>query len=280
MQEALERLSNAATHPDIDRAQHLQNAELNPKLEADWGDYSSAKFFLLTKIIIKAAGDHDLHLVIMVRGDRSQEVVERYLKGKGFSYTRPREQMGIDTNIEVSMVKAGLSFGIQATSSDGIIETYRAPSALIALDSSLNIKNPNVEHLRTIFARQGHLLPVIRLLVASSSEHVELCFPGPSTPEHLLHLLRYTKQLSDIVGDLQDDALGVSEDADEIVKCLRSDNFNATWSLPVVEPLREAEADLMEPYAAEEQSQNDAEQEKTPVPQASKRPIVSLNLDP
>ncbi|KAL4793423.1 class II histone deacetylase complex subunits 2 and 3-domain-containing protein [Aspergillus venezuelensis] len=238
MRQVLERLSNAATHPDINVAQHMKDAEPNFQQEAAWADYSSAKFLLLS-CLIEAASPVDLHLVVAVRGEKSQKVVERYLQGKGFSYTRPREGMGTGTNVEVSMIKGTLSFGIQTAQSEGIVETYKAPSALIALDSSLNTKSPSVEHMRTTFARNGHLLPVVRLLVASTSEHVELCFPGPSTPEHLSLLLRYSVGLSDVVGDVQDDAFGVHEDANEIMTCLLSDNFNAHWSLPDVEPLRE-----------------------------------------
>ncbi|KAL4804880.1 class II histone deacetylase complex subunits 2 and 3-domain-containing protein [Aspergillus unguis] len=268
LQQALERLSNAATHPDINVAQHMKDAESNLEQEAAWADYSSAKFLLLS-YLIKAASHHDLHLMIAVRGDKSQNVVERYLTGKGFSYTRPREEMGSGTAVEVSMIKGVLSFGIQTTRSDGIVETYKPPAALIALDSSLDVKNPSVEHMRTTFVRNGHLLPVLRLIVASSSEHVELCFPGPSSPEHISFLLRYSAQLIDIVGDLQDDALGVHEDADEILNCLLSDNFNASWSLPSIEPLREA--NLSEDSELEEPGQAEAEKEKPAISQAPKR---------
>ncbi|KAL2825969.1 class II histone deacetylase complex subunits 2 and 3-domain-containing protein [Aspergillus cavernicola] len=234
MQQVLERLSNAATHPDINVAQHMKNAESDLTQEAAWADYSSAKFLLLN-YLIKAGGDHDLHLILTVRGEKTQSIVERYLQGKGLSYSRPREEMGLGTNLEVSMVKGSLSFGIRMVAhSDGIVETYRPPSALIAFDSSLNTNNPSIEHMRTTYARNGHLLPVIRLMVANSSEHVELCFP----PTSLALVLRHSMQLRDIVGDLQDDALGVHEDANEILACLLSDNFNAHWSLPPVEPLR------------------------------------------
>ncbi|KAL4815332.1 class II histone deacetylase complex subunits 2 and 3-domain-containing protein [Aspergillus spinulosporus] len=237
IQQVLERLSNAATHPDINVADHMKSAELKCEQEASWADYSSAKFLLLN-YLIKAASEHDIHLVIMVRGEKTQGIVERYLQGKGFSYTRSREEMGSGTNVEVALAKNALSFGVQLSQSDGIVNVYKAPSAIIALDSSLNTKNPSVEHMRTTFARDGHLLPVIRLMVANSSEHVELCYPGPSTPKHLSKLLQYSENLRDIVGDLQDDALGVHEDANEIVTCLLSDNFDAFWSLPPVELLR------------------------------------------
>ncbi|KAL4994156.1 class II histone deacetylase complex subunits 2 and 3-domain-containing protein [Aspergillus recurvatus] len=268
IQQALERLSNAATHPDINVADHMESAESKFEQEASWADYSSAKFLLLN-YLIKAASEHDIHLVIMVRGEKTQGIVERYLQGKGFSYTRSREEMGSGTSVEVSMTKAALSFGVQLAQSDGIVGTYKAPSAVIALDSSLSTKHPSVEHMRTTFARDGNLLPVIRLMVANSSEHVELCYPGPSTPKHLCKLLQYSEHLRDIVGDLQDNALGVHEDANEIMTCLLSDNFNAFWSLPPVEPLRKWTMD--EPSQDEELGQPNVDNAIYAIPLAQKR---------
>ncbi|KAL2863324.1 uncharacterized protein BJX67DRAFT_364079 [Aspergillus lucknowensis] len=264
----LERLSNAATHPDINVAEHMKNTDANLQHQAKWAEYSSAKFLLLS-YLIKASGDHDMHLVIMVRGEKTQEVVERYFEGKGFEYSRPRADMGSGTNVEVSMVRGSLSFGIQAAQGDGIMGTYKPPAAVIALDSSLDIKRPSVEHMRTTFARNGHLLPVVRPVIANSSEHVELCFPGSSTPERLALILRYSDGLRDIVGDLQDDALGVQEDANEIMTCLLSDNFGAHWTLPPVEPLREV--DLSEPYHFGGFVKLSLEADKTATPGAQKR---------
>lgn len=184
------------------------------------------------------ASSRDIHLVIMVNGERTQKVVERYLMGKGLVYTRPRGEMGLGTNLEVSMVKGSLSLGIQSTQSDGVSETYKAPSAIIALDSSFNPKSPPVEHMRTTFARQGTLLPAIRLVVSNSSEHVELCFSNlPDIREALRTTIQYTIRLQDMVGDLQDDALGVQEDVEEILSFLLSDNFHASWPLPSIEPI-------------------------------------------
>ncbi|KKK15779.1 hypothetical protein AOCH_002553 [Aspergillus ochraceoroseus] len=239
MQEVLQHLSNVATHPDLNIAQHITDTAPDPAKEAAWAEYSSAKF-LLVKYLVEAATDHDLHLVITVGGEKTQKVVERYLQGKGLAYTRPRHEMGSGTNMEVSMAKGSLSFGIQlSTHNDGVIETYKPPAAIIALDSSLNTKSPSVEHMRTTYARNGNLLPVIWLMVANSSEHIELCPPGPSTFPHLVTVLKHSMRLRNMVGDLQDDALGVHEDAVEIMSALLSDNFNAYWTLPRVEPLHD-----------------------------------------
>ncbi|GAT27763.1 HDA1 complex subunit [Aspergillus luchuensis] len=236
MHEILDRLSNISTHPDLNIAEHIKDSESDLGREAAWAEYSSAKFLLLS-YLLESASMRDIHLVIMVQGEKTQRVVERYLMGKGLSYTRPRQEMGSGTNIEVSMVKDSLSFGIQTTRNEGVMETYKAPAAIIALDKSFSSQTPTVEHMRTTFARNGNLLPVVRLLVSNSSEHIELCFSGLPEPERLKTLLQYSIRLRDVVGDLQDDALGVQEDAEELLTCLVSDNFNAHWSLPHIEPL-------------------------------------------
>ncbi|KAL2786888.1 class II histone deacetylase complex subunits 2 and 3-domain-containing protein [Aspergillus keveii] len=236
----LERLSNAATHPDLNFGEHLKDADENLENQATWAEYSSAKFLLLSYLIkAQASDEHEMHLVIAVRAEKTQRVVERYLEGKGFTYTRPRVDMGSGTSVEVSMAKGSMSFGIQNAQDEGIMEAYKPPLAVIAFDSSLDVKKPSMEHMRTTFARNGHLLPVIRLIVANSSEHVELCFPGPSTSQKHALVFKYIRQLRDIIGDLQDDALGVQEDATEILACLLSDNFNLHWKLPPVEALRQ-----------------------------------------
>ncbi|THC90144.1 hypothetical protein EYZ11_010398 [Aspergillus tanneri] len=236
IRDVLKHLSNVATHPDLNINDHIKDSRSDLAKEAAWAEYSSAKFLFLA-YVVEIASSRDIHIVILVDEEKTQDVVERYLKGKGLVYTRPREEMGIGTNQEVSMTRDCLSFGIQSSRNDGVMETYKRPSAIVALDSSFNAKNPSVEHMRTTYARNGSLLPVIRLIVASSSEHVELCFPNLAEIQQLRLVVYYTMQLRDLVGDLQDDALGVREDVEEILSSLLSDNFEYHWPLPLIEPL-------------------------------------------
>lgn len=272
--DVLKNLSNVATHPDLNISEHIKGTGSDMTKEAAWAEYSSAKFLLLG-YIVQLASSRDIHLVIFVHGEKTQKVVERYLIGKGLAYTRPREEMGPGTNVEISMTKDSLSFGIQSTHNDGIMETYKRPSAIISLDSSFNATSPSVEHMRTTFARNGNLLPVIRLIIANSSEHVELCFPHLDQTQQLRLVIQYTMHLRDLVGDLQDDALGVREDVDEILGCLLSDNFNTHWSLPQVEPLHIVSPEQLASLPFESQSRADAESASiTPAP-SQKRAFVS-----
>ncbi|PWY86435.1 hypothetical protein BO94DRAFT_517533 [Aspergillus sclerotioniger CBS 115572] len=279
MREVLERLSNISTHPDLNIVEHIKESESELGREAAWAEYSSAKFLLLS-YLLDAASMRDMHLVIMVQGEKTRRVVERYLMGKGLSYTRPRPEMGSGTNIEVSMVRDSLSFGIQTTRNDGIVETYKAPAAIIALDTSFNTKSPTVEHMRTTFARNGNLLPVVRLLVSNSSEHIELCFPNLPEIERIRLLLQYSIRLRDVVGDLQDDALGVQEDAEELLSCLESDNFSAHWPLPHIEPLRILSPEQLASTHQELQSRPGIDIPSVTTPQIQKRAFAEDGTEP
>lgn len=228
--EVIARLNNVAIHPDLNVSQHLKDTDSDLEKQASWAEYSSTKFLLLGNLI-ELASIHELHVILAVENDEKQAVVERYLRGKGFVYTRPREELG--GNLEVSLAKGPLSFGVH--SNDSVRDLYRAPSAILALDTAFNHKSPSVEHIRTTYSRNNGLLPVIWLMVANTCEHIERCLPDLPESERLRFLLQYTFRLHDEAGDLQDDALGVSEDAEEIFNYLL--HSFTPWQVPPIQPL-------------------------------------------
>ncbi|OQE35449.1 hypothetical protein PENCOP_c013G04080 [Penicillium coprophilum] len=231
MREVVTRLSNVSTHPDLNISDHLKDPDPDLAKEAAWAEYSSAKFLLLGHLM-EIVGTHELHLILAVQDEKKQAVLERYLQGKGFAYTKPRDEMG--STLEVSLAKGPLSFGIH--SSETARELYKPPSAIFALDSYFRPKSPSIQHIRTTYARNGNLLPVIWFLVANTSEHIERCLPESPDPDRLRLLVHYIARLHDEVGDLQDDALGVHEDAEEILGYLL--DSVAGWPLPIIEPLK------------------------------------------
>lgn len=230
MQELAEGLNNVSTHPDLNVPLHLAGPKSNLETEASWAEYSSAKFLLLGHLI-NTANDHDLHLIIAVQDERKQQVVERYLRGKGFTYTRPRERMG--GGLEVSLAKGALSFGVH--SNENVNELLKAPSAIFAFDTAFNAKSPSVQHIRTTYTRNDGLLPIVWFLVANSCEHIQRCLPDLSETDQMRFLVLHTTRLHNEVGDLQGGAFGVRENAERILSFL-SDSL-VSWSLPIVEPL-------------------------------------------
>jgi len=118
------------------------------------------------------------------------------------------------------------------------------------------------------------LLPVIRLLVSNTSEHIERCFHDVTGLQHLRLVIQYSVRLSNTVGDLQDNALGVSEDAEEVLSCLQSDNFHANWPLPAIEPLQIFGPEELDSAVNRNQGEANAESEPT---STQKRGYVSYH---
>ncbi|CAG8227477.1 unnamed protein product [Penicillium salamii] len=258
MRGVVSRLNNIAMHPDLNISEHLKGVEPDFAKEASWAEYSSAKFLFLGHFM-ELAGMNELHVIIAVGDEKKQKILERYLQGKGFAYTRPREEMG--SAVEVSLAKGPLSFGIH--SSESARELFKTPSAIFALDSSFSSKSPSMQHIRTTYSRNGNLLPVIWFLVANTSEHIERCLPEMPATERLHLLVHYIARLHDEVGDLQDNALGVQEDAEEILGYLL--DSASGWPLPTIEPLNFVSLEELE-------VSNDSSSDEAP-PQPPKRAL-------
>ncbi|KAJ6130361.1 hypothetical protein N7512_003141 [Penicillium capsulatum] len=275
MQELVEGLNNTSVHPDLNVPLHLSEGDSSPQKEASWAEYSSAKFLLLGHLI-EMASDHDLHLILAVQDDRKQALIERYLLGKGFAYTRAREAM--DGGLEVSLAKGPLSFGIH--SNENVNELLKAPSAIFAFDAAFNAKSPSVQHIRTTYTRNEGLLPVVWLLVANSCEHVVRCLPDLPPANQMRALVLHTARLHDEVGDLQEGAFGVRQNAEEILHFLL-DSF-ASWSLPAVEPLDFVSTPEMDSSASSSDGSHSGDRKRSLVKEdtdghASKRARVGIH---
>jgi hypothetical protein len=234
-------------------AEHVKDTEPDLEKAATWAEYSSSKFQFLGHLV-EIAGSHDIHIIVMVKKGKAMETVERYFLGKGFVYSRPRGEM--HGNAGISMRKGPLSFGIYAAENDGVIETCKSPSMIIVLDSSFNPSQPSIEQFRTTYARHGSLLPVVWLLISNSSEHIKRCLPNVSHTQKLRLLMYHITLFQDVVGDLQDDALGVHEDAEETLTYLLSDSFSASWTLAAIEPLNILALDEIPATEFEPKSEN------------------------
>ncbi|PCG99514.1 Histone deacetylase complex, subunit 2/3 [Penicillium occitanis (nom. inval.)] len=230
----IEKLDNIAVHTDLNMVEHVKRSQPDVVKEASFAEYSSAKFLFLAELI-EIAGAQEKHILFVLGKKETAELVERYFIGKGFAPVRPRAEMR--GYVELSLINGSLSVGILSMEHDVTVETYRPPAVVFALDSTFNASNPAIEHLRTTYARNGNLLPVVHLIIANSSEHIQRCLPDLPETQRLRLLVHIVKSLADMLGDLQDNAVGVHEDAQEIFTCLLSDDFNASWNLPAIEPL-------------------------------------------
>ncbi|OAX85401.1 hypothetical protein ACJ72_00212 [Emergomyces africanus] len=230
MRKMINRLNNITTHPDLNDQPAATGA--NPAKEAAWAEYSSSKFQFLGYLIDAAAND-DLHIIIVVGSDNAVKVVENYLVGKEFAYTQ--QGTNTSTDAELSLCKSQLSFAIRSTTDDRMLQPYKTPAAIIALDISFDAENPAIREIRTKASQNGKILPAIRLLVSNTSEHVERCLPETSPTNRLRLLVKYTRDFSSTAGELQDNALGVQENAEEVVLYLKKAPATREWPLAAVE---------------------------------------------
>ncbi|PGH04247.1 hypothetical protein GX51_03592 [Blastomyces parvus] len=230
MRRLINRLNNITTHPDLNDQPAVPGA--NPAKEAAWAEYSSSKFQFLG-FLIDAAVNDDLHIIIVARNDKAVKLLENYFIGKEFISTQPATDTSAD--LELSLCKGQLSFAIRSANDDRVLQPYKPPAAIIALDNSFDAENPVILQIRSEASLNGKLLPVIRLLVSNTAEHVERCLPDTTNISRLRLLVKYTRDFSNTAGELQDDALGVQENAEELVLYLKTDPATRVWPLAAVE---------------------------------------------
>ncbi|KGQ01489.1 hypothetical protein PAAG_11839 [Paracoccidioides lutzii Pb01] len=230
MRKMINRLDNITTHPDLNDQPAAPGA--NPVKEAAWAEYSSSKFQFLGYLIDVARND-DFHIIIVAKTDMVVKIVENYLIGKGFTHTQPAADTSGDT--ELALSSGQLSFGVRVATDERISQPYKTPVAIIALDNSFDAENPAIRQIRSSFSPTDSLLPVIRLLVSNTLEHIERCLPQTSELTKLHLLVKCTQDLSDTAGELQDDALGAQENAVEVALYLRTEPSARVWSVAAVE---------------------------------------------
>ncbi|OJD25828.1 hypothetical protein ACJ73_02804 [Blastomyces percursus] len=230
MRKLVNKLNNITTHPDLNDQPAAPGA--NPAKEAAWAEYSSTKFQFLG-FLIDAAVNDDLHIIIIARSDKAVKLVENYLIGKEFINTQPATDR--PTDLELSLCKGQLSFAIRSVTDSRVLQPFKPAAAIIALDNSFDAENPVIRQMRTEASPNGQPLPVIRLLVSNTAEHVERCLPDTSNINRLRLLIKYTRDFSSTAGELQDDALGVQENAEEVVLYLKTDPTTRVWPLAAVE---------------------------------------------
>lgn len=270
----INRLNNITTHPDLNFPDRAAGEDTDIPGEASWAEYSSSKFQLLGQLI-EAASNENLHIIIFAREGRTVRIVEEYLLGKGFIYLQSPSEVASD--VELRLSRRVLTFAIRPTNGE-VKKPSRKPSLIIALDNSFDANSASVRGLRTMWAHDESMIPVIRLIISNSVEHVDLCLPEPLEHSRFRRLVHHTVALRGSVGELQDDALGVQETADQVISCLSSGNFQANWALP---PLEILDLDGCEEATTEmeaEESILEPDQLRSSAPSRQKRWRVSVEI--
>lgn len=229
----VEKLDNITTHPDINIASQAAGTSPDTAKEALWAEYSSSKFQYLG-YLIDASSELDLHIIIMAKPGRTVDVVKRYLMGKNFNQSPfPGGEHGDPPAV---FSKEKVSFEVRSTTDERGMLASRPPSLIIALDSSFDV---NLESVKKLRVAHGHstLVPVVRLIIANTVEHVKACLPKCTELTRLRLLVQHTLACNDSAGELQDDALGVQENAEETLMYIMDSPTTRTWKLPFMEAL-------------------------------------------
>ncbi|KAI5297116.1 hypothetical protein KEM55_005123, partial [Ascosphaera atra] len=234
----INRLNNVCIHSDLNRDGSQNKGQ--PTDEAAWAEYSSSKFAFL-KCLIDAAATEAPHVIIMSKPGKTLELLETYLLGKEFIRTPPSSDKFPH---ELTMSKIDLSFGLRSTDDKQERPPFRPPGLIIALDSTFDALNPSVVSLRHTYSLgNAQLVPVLRLVIANSCEHVERCLPMSSSLSALRYLVRRTTEVADRLGDTQDFGVDLQESAKALVGWLKGPLHPGSWPLPAVPALREEQND-------------------------------------
>ncbi|KAI5285733.1 hypothetical protein KEM54_000333 [Ascosphaera aggregata] len=226
----IDKLNNVCSHPDINRA--TKSIERDAIAETKWAEYSSAKFEFLGHLI-RAASTEDMHITIFSKPGKSLHLLETYLLGRGFIRKQPPCQA---PSQEACFSKLDLSFGLRSTADEIIRVPPRPPSIIIAFDATFNPDNTSVYTLRSSYVEdEGQLIPVVRLIIFHSSEHIERCLPPVEKPESALKFfVQRIDELSEGYVRSPYNAYDLQNDADRVIEFAKSDSGLRWWPLPYI----------------------------------------------
>lgn len=232
----IDRLNNICTHPDLNRPSTAIDKDATT--ESKWAEYQGSKFKFLGRLI-HAASTEAMHIIIFSKPGKSMHLVETFLLGRNFIRN---SSVANEANIpqELSFSKIDLSFGLRSTADETMRVPFAPPSLIIALDATFNPNNPSVYSLRSTYsAADGQLTPVIRLIIAKSSEHIERCLPPADGMEALRFLVQHTEELSEIYSPYNESNDFQSDDAERVVQFVNSKASRRRWHLPYMSPPEE-----------------------------------------
>ncbi|KIV92818.1 hypothetical protein PV10_04084 [Exophiala mesophila] len=192
--ELVQRLHDTTTHIDLGLPGFSTQYSLDSQEHAAYANYAGSKFSFLGHLV-DVLKPVECTIVVMAQSGPIQDLLEQYLTMKHVSIKRhhplsPSESPGSErstSEFEVELVSTVTSYDVTLR---------RKPPLIIAFDASFDAQDPRVRRMRTVYSnRNNQLIPVLHLLVANSSEHVDLCIPkSMPSPLRLKLLLRATWQ--------------------------------------------------------------------------------------
>ncbi|KIW79491.1 hypothetical protein Z517_06103 [Fonsecaea pedrosoi CBS 271.37] len=194
MNEMILHLHDTVTHMDLGLPGIPTHYPGNSQEHAAYANYAGSKFSFLGHLvdIMKNIG---CSIIIMAREGPVQDLIEDYLKMKQVAVNR-QDRMSRSKAPVPDRFSTDFQVELVTTWSTHQVSIYSRPILMIAFDASFDAQDPQIRRIRAHFSeRHPNLMPVLHLLVANSSEHVDRCLPkSMPSPMRLKALVRATFQ--------------------------------------------------------------------------------------
>ena len=222
------RLGNVATHIGLEGGGPSSQEEINPEEEALYAELSSEKFKFLGHLLALTK-ESQIHIAVVAKPGHLLDVIEMFLKGKHVSYERP------DTM--TNGLKAPGAQAVSLIPSEGTI-CFPPAQLIIAFDETFDATSKHIINSRESTASDGGLIPVIRLIVYNSVEHLDLCLARSLEPinriRKLIFCVWHTQRS---VGQLEPNEPDSAACAQEVFGFFRSGSKTSAWTLASIRPI-------------------------------------------
>lgn len=229
----LYRLSNVATHIGLEGGGPSSQEEVKPEEEALYAELSSEKFKFLGHLLALTK-ESQIHIAVVAKPGHLLDIIEMFLKGKKVSCVRR------DTKTNGFQQQGPGSFGSQRVSiiPSGEAISFPPVQLIIAFDETFNAKYTHLTRLREHKASGDQLTPVIRLVVYSSVEHLDLCLARSLEPiDRIRKLIFCVWHTQRSVGQLEPDEPGPAACAQEVFEFFNSGSKTSAWTLANIRPI-------------------------------------------
>jgi len=254
MAELIDRLNDTVTHVDLGLENIGTQYPLSSGDNARYANYAGSKFAFLDHLIDELQYTN-LSLLIFAKPGSVHTLLESFLAMKHVE--RHRLSTSTPSGPDHPENKVGqLAVKLLTSGAHADININSRPALIIAFDSIFDAQDFQVQTIREKFPNP--LIPIVHLLIANSSEHVDRCIPASmSSPQRLRLLVRATYQASRNLGggpiivplpsdtpnnqpmDFQELQKVLKKSPERKLKrivsnlasTLRSSNFEANWTL-------------------------------------------------
>lgn len=238
----LDRVAKVTNHMDLDGGGPNSQSEVDVDGEAGYAASVSEKFQFLG-CFLTIARDLDMRIAIVARSGQLCDFIETTLKSHEITYARFLDQE--DSSARSAQYGSRLLVTLLSSrlDEDEPMSDNHKVDMVIAFDETFDAQYSEVQVLRGQTASQTPSVPVIRLVVYATLEHIHLCLPTTLDPsDRLRKLLYYMVHAEVAVGQLatenfRQSPFDPSRSAERLVEFVRAGAIPGAWNLPSIPPI-------------------------------------------